>query len=194
MSMNETTNALSSHPLDRLYGHGYFHGEGSGYSPEGYQNEHADWSALLDLIREDSAEPIRWLDVGCAFGYLIEQAEQRSIEAYGVDISSYALRQSQKARGKLSQAVADALPFRDGVFDAVSCFDLVEHLTNPAAVIEEAQRVLKSNGILLLSTPDPPPFQTERADAYPRTAAFLLGSFIGTHGIRRRSPIWRPAL
>ncbi len=159
--MNENTNTLSSHPLDRLYDRGYFHGEGSGYNSEGYQNEHADWSALLNLMREESAGSIRWLDIGCAFGYLIEQAEQRDIEAYGVDISSYALRQSSKAQGKLSMTNAEALPFPDDSFDVVSCFDLVEHLSNPALVIEEAQRVLKPYGILLISTPDPIHFNRE---------------------------------
>ena len=46
------------------------------------------------------------------------------------------------------------LPFRDGEFDAVLCFETVEHMPEPAAFVKELARVVKSGGRLLLTTPN----------------------------------------
>jgi len=46
------------------------------------------------------------------------------------------------------------LPFRDGEFDAVLCFETVEHMPEPAAFVKELARVVKPGGRLLLTTPN----------------------------------------
>lgn len=46
-----------------------------------------------------------------------------------------------------------ALPFADGVFDAVICAELLEHVYDPRAVVREMQRVLKPGGRLLITVP-----------------------------------------
>lgn len=45
------------------------------------------------------------------------------------------------------------LPFSDAEFDAVLCFEVLEHVFNPEDILPEIHRVLKSNGKLLLSVP-----------------------------------------
>jgi SAM-dependent methyltransferase len=49
---------------------------------------------------------------------------------------------------------ATRLPFEDETFDAVTMFDLIEHVPDDAGAIREALRVLKAGGYLLLSTPN----------------------------------------
>jgi len=47
----------------------------------------------------------------------------------------------------------ERLPFRDGVFDAVVCSEVIEHVEDPAALVGEIHRVLRSGGHLLLTSP-----------------------------------------
>ena len=51
------------------------------------------------------------------------------------------------------QGDGQCLPFKDGVFDCVVSIDVLEHVPYPEKMIKEIQRVLKKDGILILSTP-----------------------------------------
>jgi SAM-dependent methyltransferase len=67
---------------------------------------------------------------------------------------SYA-RSAQNHRLGVEFVCGDAtrLPFPDGAFDAVTMFDLLEHVPDDAAAAQEALRVLRPGGVLLVSTP-----------------------------------------
>jgi len=145
---------VSWRDLDRLYDHGYFHGETSGYSTQGYRNCHPDWSAWLELVQ--AVKPGgRLLDLGCAYGLSISSARSAGFEAFGFDISSYALRQEADQRGQLLQSDLHLLPVRSGTADVVLILDVLEHLADPVQGLEEAVRVLAPDGLLVGATPDP---------------------------------------
>lgn len=55
-----------------------------------------------------------------------------------------------------------ALPFADNCADAVTCFEAIEHVENPRAVVEEVVRVLRPGGLLLVSTPNKAVYADER--------------------------------
>ncbi|HEX6151326.1 class I SAM-dependent methyltransferase [Nocardioides sp.] len=88
----------------------------------------------------------RMLDVGSADGPSVGwlHGEQH----FTVDLDPRGLR-----RGTGVRASALALPFRDGDFDLVSAFDVVEHCDPEAVVLAELGRVLRPGGRLLLSVP-----------------------------------------
>lgn len=50
-------------------------------------------------------------------------------------------------------ASAMALPLLSGKFDAVSCFDVLQHVSDPMIVLSEARRVLRDDGIIILTYP-----------------------------------------
>jgi SAM-dependent methyltransferase len=50
---------------------------------------------------------------------------------------------------------AHDLPFRTGVFDSVVASEVIEHLENPSRFLAECRRVLRKNGVLCISTPNP---------------------------------------
>lgn len=49
---------------------------------------------------------------------------------------------------------AHFLPFKDGLFDEVMMFDIVEHLNSPSEAIKEAYRVIQKKGKLQIGTPN----------------------------------------
>ena len=147
--------ALDLKQLFESYGEGYFKGKNSGYPKIGYKEVHPVWEKYIDFVKSLKKSDSRWLDVGCAFGYLLKEAREREISAFGVDISAYALKQVSGLAPKPAPARAEQLPFRSETFAVVTAFDLIEHLYDPKFGLEEMVRVLKPEGILLFSTPDP---------------------------------------
>ena len=100
----------------------------------------------------------RIVDVGCGDGsatHLVTKLDARNT-VIGVDWSATALSQA-RARGLLVvQGGVDTagLPLPDGCADVVIMSELIEHLVDTDAAIDEARRVLRPVGVLLLSTPN----------------------------------------
>ena len=94
------------------------------------------------------------LDVGCGSGLLLQRLSERAKVVVGVDFSwkmlEVARRRADGAR--LVLADAEALPFKGGAFDAVVSTTLLQNVPSPERASGECVRVLKSGGILVLTT------------------------------------------
>lgn len=156
---------LPSRLLQERYGAGYFHGENSGFATEGYDSQHATWQHWMPFVRGEVGADARWLDLGCAYGFLVEEARQSGFRAVGIDASLFAVAQARRfagaAAGWLGAGHAERLPFADASFDVVSAFDLLEHVPDPERVLAEVARVLRPGGLFLGATPDPLRFGRE---------------------------------
>jgi len=100
----------------------------------------------------------RVLDAGCGAGYgsaeLAETAQfvvglDRAAEAIEFARITYCLPQL-----RFEQASCTALPHRDGSFDLVVAFEVIEHLTDWRAFLAEVRRVMAPNGQFIVSTPN----------------------------------------
>ena len=97
----------------------------------------------------------RLLDVGCAYGFLLEAAARRGWQPRGVELSADAAEHVRREfglpvfNGKLRDA-----RFADAEFDAVVMNDVIEHMTDPLAELREVQRLLRSGGMVMLHTPN----------------------------------------
>ena len=89
----------------------------------------------------------RVLDVGSADGPSAAWFRDRAQTPVALDIDPRGLT------GDDVCGSATALPFRDGSFDAVAAFDVVEHCDPESAVLRELHRVLRRGGVLVLSVP-----------------------------------------
>jgi len=77
-----------------------------------------------------------------------------------VDISEPALQQLAALGGKTNTAPVSALPYGDNSFNLVCALDIVEHVEDDIAALNELTRVAKPGATLLLSTPLHPSYWT----------------------------------
>jgi len=122
----------------------------------------ADVSALDNLRRERLQQlmervalpaPRRHLDLGCKDGAVSSIFHGTGIELLGIDLHFAALKGFvSHLCGHGIQADVTHVPFRDGTMDTVSLLEVIEHLQDPLAALTEIRRVLRPNGMLLLST------------------------------------------
>ena len=106
------------------------------HSTYGYTNgyRYEDYKQYFDNIARFFAEkyqPKSVLDIGCAKGYLVKSFLDLGINAYGVDISAYAINSSLpevRSRLKLCDIEQEKLPFNDNSFDVVIMTEVIEHL------------------------------------------------------------------
>ncbi len=110
----------------------------------------------------------KYLDIGCGAGNVPKAVKKarKDLDVYGADISKTALRAAKKHAGgvKFELGSTDKLPFRAGTFDAVSMFDVLEHVDDEKAM-KEVWRVLKKNGLFHLFLP---------LDGQPGTLYYLM--------------------
>jgi len=111
------------------------------------------------------------LDLGCGTGYGSSVLASVARVAVGVDISEEAIsfaRQNYSA-ANLSFFVADCsrLSLASDSLDGIVCFEVIEHLEKQTSLLEESHRVLKADGLLMISTPNRVFYTEERNDLNP---------------------------
>ena len=96
----------------------------------------------------------RILDIGCGHGFFLEVAEKGRFEAKGVDVSSYAVEYAKKHGLDASLGALSEAKFPDSSFDVVTIFETIEHFPNPLTELKEVFRILKPDGLVLITTPN----------------------------------------
>ena len=100
----------------------------------------------------DNPNP-RILDVGCGTGANLKMLGLYG-QAEGVDISEQAVEFcKRRGLGTVKLGAIEDLPFEDQSFDIVTALDVIEHLDDDAAGLQEMRRVLRPGGTLLLFVP-----------------------------------------
>jgi ubiquinone/menaquinone biosynthesis C-methylase UbiE len=116
------------------------------------------------------AQHAQVLDAGCGSGYgTAELANAATI--VGIDISAdavaHARREFSKPGVHFIQGACQSLPFADASFDLLVAFEVIEHLEEWRQMLAEAHRVLRTSGVLLVSTPNKAWYNESRAAAGP---------------------------
>jgi SAM-dependent methyltransferase len=98
----------------------------------------------------------RVLDVACGTGYGLGILRQAGARVIGIDVSTAAALEARGGDPETRVLVADGarLPFCDRSFEVIVSFETIEHLQNRERFLEELCRVLRDEGLLILSTPN----------------------------------------
>jgi 2-polyprenyl-3-methyl-5-hydroxy-6-metoxy-1,4-benzoquinol methylase len=120
---------------------------------------------LLDALRAAAASAadadgdsrrLRVLDVGCGEGQLTAAVAGAGFEVVGVDVAEEPLRRARELHAGIDVRLVPLdgeWPLPDAGFDVVWAGETIEHVTDTAGWLSELRRVLRSGGLLLLSTP-----------------------------------------
>jgi 2-polyprenyl-3-methyl-5-hydroxy-6-metoxy-1,4-benzoquinol methylase len=123
---------------------------------------------LLERVAQESeraGRPLRVLDVGCGEGHFAAALVRCGAEVVAVDVAGEPLRRARAAHPDLDLRlmVPEApLSLEDASFDVVWAGETIEHLADTSGWLSELRRVLRSGGLVLLSTPDHGPLSRLR--------------------------------
>jgi 2-polyprenyl-6-hydroxyphenyl methylase/3-demethylubiquinone-9 3-methyltransferase len=91
------------------------------------------------------------LDYGCGHGDGVDFLTNLGFSAEGVDLADGAITKARSRYPNLSfHTLADWAP---ATYDACVCFEVIEHVLDPRALLEKFHGLLKPSGYLALSTP-----------------------------------------
>lgn len=145
-------------PPASVYGEDYFSGATKGF---GYVDYDHDKSAMvplfkrfLSLMAKHLPRRGRLLDVGAATGYFIDLANKNGWSAQGIDISAHAANEARRRGLLVEAATLESFRAADSAFAAVTMWDVLEHLPDPAAAVQKIHALLQPGGLLAINTPD----------------------------------------
>jgi len=100
------------------------------------------------------------LDVGCGGGILADAMARKGAEVLGIDLSNKALKvaqlhalETQTPHITYREISAEALAIeKPGQFDVVTCMEMLEHVPNPASVVQACANLVKPGGWVFFST------------------------------------------
>ena len=156
-----TNPRLKKEVLPQVYDEKYFKSDDS--LVHGYEDYALDqpaiqrtfqkrWELMSRFIQKKKG---RILDVGCAYGFLLDLVRKEGWGTKGLDASSHAVQfAQQKLKLDVEKSDLTSFSFPPNSFDVVVMWDVIEHVPNPIQTLQSTYDVLKPGGILSLITPD----------------------------------------
>jgi 2-polyprenyl-3-methyl-5-hydroxy-6-metoxy-1,4-benzoquinol methylase len=145
--------------MDKIYQENVIHYDSSSDGSYVYNESHIKRvDIVIDLIKKSLKSGVspKVLSLGCASGIIEERImKEVGCEMYGVDGSPVCLEIAQ-TKGIVVQAanIEESLPYGDESFDIVWAGEIIEHIFDTEAFLNEIRRVLKKDGVVILSTPN----------------------------------------
>jgi SAM-dependent methyltransferase len=98
--------------------------------------------------------PARLLDIGCGGGHLLAAAIRHGYQGVGTDLSYEACAIARHRSIPTLQADGTILPFRSRSLNIVTLINVLDHLPDPLATLQEVFRVLAPGGYLVIRIPN----------------------------------------
>ncbi len=131
------------------------------------------FKTAIQLLKRHKEDIEKVFDIGCSTGIFLEMAAKEGWTPYGCDVNRNLVRENRKRYGdQVKLQEGKHIDFKDNFFDVITLFDVIEHLTNPVDTLKEVSRVLKEDGLVVISTPN-------IDGLFPRLTYALFGKTIG---------------
>ncbi len=124
--------------------------------PVPYSRYEGKWLQFFGLVADHIVKqigPQKVLDAGCAKGFLVEALRDRGVEAYGIDLSEYAISQVRRDIQRYCRVASLVDPIAER-FDLIVCIEVLEHIPEEIARQVIANLCRSTDDILFSSTPD----------------------------------------
>jgi 2-polyprenyl-3-methyl-5-hydroxy-6-metoxy-1,4-benzoquinol methylase len=107
---------------------------------------------LNELLPIGEATGHRLLDVGCAYGHFLAAGRERGFDVTGLEIDKEVADAARRRGFCVYDAYLEDLRLPDASYEAITLWDVIEHVSEPCALLKEATRLLKPGGILFVHT------------------------------------------
>lgn len=123
----------------------------------------------LRLLSRHGPRPGRLLDVGCAAGLFLQKAQAAGWLVEGLELNPATARAAERSLGRpVRNLPLEEARLPEGELDALTAWDVIEHLRDPRQLLRQAWRALRPGGLLGLSTPN-------HRGLFPRLSLSLAG-------------------
>jgi len=144
--------AVPKNAAAELYGAEYY---AEHLGPLPYDRSEPHWLRFFGNIADNiiqQLQPGRVFDLGCAKGFLVECLHDRGVEAWGSDISDYAISEVRPDLRPFCfvASAADPIP---GRYDLVTCIEVLEHLCEQDGKAAIRNMAAAADAVLFSSTP-----------------------------------------
>ena len=114
-----------------------------------------EFEKRLSTIKKYVKGKGRLVDVGCGVGHFLAIAKQRGWTVQGIDISRAAQAAAREAYGlEVEVATLEKSSLERNSFDALTLWDVIEHIRRPIENLKAANRLLRMGGVLAMKTPN----------------------------------------
>ncbi len=112
------------------------------------------YQKYADALCRDAAPGEAILDVGCGVGQVVRALAARGFKASGIDVSQTSIDIAREDSDSCHVYDGKTIPFADHSFHAVGAFNVLEHVEDPVAFLDEMNRVLRPGGTMVVSSPN----------------------------------------
>lgn len=118
-----------------------------------------NWKFENQLAYDNIKPTDRVLDIGCGTGNFLIKAKEKAAEVCGLELNEKAVEICrQKGLGVYNELISEHAVKKEGYYDMVCMFQVLEHIYDVKAFLEDSLKTLKKGGTLVIGVPNSAPY------------------------------------
>jgi len=142
----------------KIYSEDYFSGAAGGFGYADYDRDKQvmvpTFEKYLDIIERFLPSKGTLVDIGAATGFFLKLAVNRGWTGVGIEPSAHASVLARAKNLDVRTGVFDGDSLDAGSVDAVTLWDVIEHVPDPLSLLNAVHSALRTGGVVAINTPD----------------------------------------